>query len=363
VSEHDKIPNSVTLEQLVALNEEMAALVRAGIPLEQGLVDLSRELPGRLGQLAGYLGTRMGAGESLVEIMARDPHVFPPVWRAVIEAGVRSGHLAVALEGLAKTGRNLAEMRKMIGLSLVYPLVVLTLAFLLFLFSVRILVPGTYAAYQDLTETTDPLLAWLSGLGATVATWAPCVPLVVMVLLGFWWYRSGRVLWSRQASSSRRGLLSRWLGWPSLAQAKRDGRMASFAEVLSLLVKQQVPIPEAVVLAGDASGDTQLSRASRQFAGQLQQGAMAGGQVQPPAIFPPLMGWLLASGQRNPALGETLEQSADSYRQRAERSLAWTTVYLPIFATVAIGGTATLIQALVVFAPVFRLLYGLSRPV
>ena len=36
----------VTLEQLLALNDEMAALVRAGIPLERGLVDLGREVPG-----------------------------------------------------------------------------------------------------------------------------------------------------------------------------------------------------------------------------------------------------------------------------------------------------------------------------
>lgn len=75
----------ISLGQLVALNEEMAALVRAGVPLEQGLGEIGRDMPGRVGEIATQLGERMQAGESLSQILATDEKVFPPVWRAVAD--------------------------------------------------------------------------------------------------------------------------------------------------------------------------------------------------------------------------------------------------------------------------------------
>ena len=38
-------PQQVTLDQLIALNDEIAALARAGVPLDQGLLHLGRDLP------------------------------------------------------------------------------------------------------------------------------------------------------------------------------------------------------------------------------------------------------------------------------------------------------------------------------
>ena len=110
---------SVSLDQLIALNDEIAALVRAGIPLEKGLTQLGREAPGRLGLLASRLADRMNAGESLGEILEKDKTTFPPVWRSVVLAGIRSNHLAAALESLSRTGRRAMELRRSIALGLI----------------------------------------------------------------------------------------------------------------------------------------------------------------------------------------------------------------------------------------------------
>ena len=56
---------SISLDDLVALNEEMAALVRAGVPLDAGMADLGYDLPGKLGGLASQIGERLNQGESL----------------------------------------------------------------------------------------------------------------------------------------------------------------------------------------------------------------------------------------------------------------------------------------------------------
>jgi hypothetical protein len=56
---------SLTLDQLAALSQEIAALARAGVPLDRGLRELGRELPGRLGKLAAEMSGGLAEGKAL----------------------------------------------------------------------------------------------------------------------------------------------------------------------------------------------------------------------------------------------------------------------------------------------------------
>src|SRR5947209_8097023 len=88
----------ITIDQFIALNDEIVALTRAGVPLERGLIDAGGDLPGRLGALSRSLGERMRQGRSLSEALAESGGAVSPVYRAVVEAGCRAGRLPVALE-------------------------------------------------------------------------------------------------------------------------------------------------------------------------------------------------------------------------------------------------------------------------
>ena len=57
----------MTLEDVIALNDEIAALVRAGVPLETGLAQLQGDLPRGLRQVTAMLAERTARGESLAE--------------------------------------------------------------------------------------------------------------------------------------------------------------------------------------------------------------------------------------------------------------------------------------------------------
>jgi general secretion pathway protein F len=355
------VAKPVGLDELIALNEELAALIRAGVPLERGLTELAQELPGRLGTIAARLGQRLQAGESLLAVIGDDA-VFPPAWRAVVAAGLRSGQLAAALESLTTTGRRIAEMRRAIGTALVYPCVVLALAYGLFVFTVTRLAPVTAHAYEGLTLSSDSLLATVARVGEAAGSWAIWPPVVALVALAVSWYR-GRRLPLGPGPGGRHRAGAWWLLWPSIGQVLRDGRLATFAEVLSLLVRQQVPLDEALVLAADASGARGLPEAAREAAQRLRSGARLDGPQTLSAQLPPLVGWLIASGGQHPGFTETLASTAETYRRRAARTVAWTAVYLPVVVTAVVGGAATLVQVLTVFGPITRLLYRLAEAV
>jgi type II secretory pathway component PulF len=345
----------LSLDQLIALNDEMACLVRAGVPLEQGLVEFGREISGRLGSVAQWLGQRIGAGESLERILDSDAMIFSPIWRAVVKAGLRSGKLAAALEGLSTTARRVAELRQSVRVGLVYPLVVVSVAFAAFVLSVTLLAPALASAAEDLTTTAvDPALKVMVRMGETALWWGIAVPAVAGTLLVLALRRPGIMLRAARTRAAWR------LPFPSPAQVLRDGRMATFAELLGLLVRQQVPLDESLVLAAAASGDGDLRRAAEAMAERLQRGETLMPEDSRRLGCPPLLAWLILSGCGSNHLAEQLSRTAEQYRLRAARSAAYSRIGFPLLATVVLGGMMTVAQGLVVFIPISRLLYSLG---
>ena len=108
---------SLTLDHLIALNDEIAALVRTGLPLERGLREVGGDFHGRLGRAMTVLAERMSRGESLPEALTAERERLPRIYRAVVEAGLRAGRLAAALEGLTGFVRAYLDSRQAIGLA------------------------------------------------------------------------------------------------------------------------------------------------------------------------------------------------------------------------------------------------------
>ncbi len=366
-SPSSKLARRVTLDQLLALNDEIAALSRAGIPLDKGLAALGQDVPGQVGQLANRLADRLRNGANLEEVLRRDELGFPPVWRSVVLAGIRAGHLPAALEGLSHSIRRASEVRRSIAVSLIYPFIVVAIACVFLIFSLTKLVPALVSAYHELVSRPDPVLNQVEQVAQYAHFWGPWVPVALLVAMLVWWYRSGRAL--RVISGGNRSSGARFLFGRrgsrrlfSIAEALRDGRMATFADLLRLMHVHRVPLPEALVLAADASGDSTLSCGARQIATRLEAGEVLKSRNELPASFPPLLGWSLLTGAGQEGIGRALAASAEMYRQRSERTVQWSATYLPIALTAVIGGAVVLLHTLLLFLPFTRMLYQLGLP-
>ena len=69
----------VTLEEMIALNDEIVSLVRAGVPLELGLREMGEEQAGALGKITTALAVRMSRGQALAEALAAEGNSFPRI--------------------------------------------------------------------------------------------------------------------------------------------------------------------------------------------------------------------------------------------------------------------------------------------
>jgi type II secretory pathway component PulF len=348
-------PGSITIDQLLALNAEMSALVRAGVPLERGLIVTGRDLRGRLGAIATALAGRLNRGESLPEALAGEKAAIPPLYRAVVEAGARSGQLPIALEGLAKYVRGYSDARTAIGLALWYPLLVLALAYTLFVGLLWLAVPEFIKTYELLGLTVAAPLRTLSWIGSTVSYWWPIGPILLVVLF-FAWVRSGT------AARFQAGAWSWLMVFPWMRSILANFETANFSELLGLLLEHHVPLPAAVVLAAESTGDARITRGARRLAAAVERGESAAAALRTidRGTFLPMLRWVLATGQEQGSMVAALRNLADVYRKRAQFQTDKLSVFLPVILMIAIGAGATLFYALALFIPLSNMLNELA---
>jgi general secretion pathway protein F len=346
------VPSAITLEDFVALNDELAALARAGVPLDKGLLELGSDVPGRVGRIAAEVGRRIEQGESLEQVVASSPDLFPPAYRAVIEAGMKVGRLPAALERVSETARRTAQLRQSFGLALFYPTAVLALAYGLFLYWLWHVAPVLASIFDDFGPAVGPVWDVVLSVRQGMWWWGPLVPLVVATWWCWFWWHAGRAATGLDPHPLLAvGTVGR------LAAMRRAGRLAAVTDTLAILVEYGVPLEKGIVLAAQASGDSSLIAAGGVLAERWLRGGPAG--IAPP--FPPMLLWVLSSSQLQAELPRMLRRMAGLYREEAARHGQWLSVTRPLVLTILLGGGTVFLFAMVHLGPFLLLLYQLGR--
>jgi general secretion pathway protein F len=347
--------STVSIEQLVALNDEIASLVRGGMPLELGLRELGADSAGALRQITDSLAARMQTGASLAEALEGEQQRLPATYRTVVTAGIRAGRLPAALEAISNYARELIELRRQISLALLYPLIVVVLAYVLFILFVGHVVERFRETYEVFRIPLPWLLATASQATEWATRWWWAFPLFVFSLAA-WWVATGgaQVL----AFSG----VTQPLGWfPFIGWISRHYRRANFAELLALMIEHQVPLPEGLRLAGAASGDSRLQKSGRNLATAIERGdQVAHGRVHRYGL-PPFLYWVLSSGQQRGDLVRLLRHSSAIYRRKALNLSRWFRTLFPVAAAVVIGGSVTALYALTLFGPLAQFWQDLGK--
>lgn len=339
-----------TLDDLAALNREMAALVRAGLPLEESLGRFAEDFGHGPGELAARLQQETTKGKSLADAVAAQGDALPPVYRAVVDAGLKSGRLAAALEGFAESAARISDLRRITAQAWAYPLMVIVMAIAMLFMVGALVLPG----YEWLELGNRVWMAPLE-VSRRTALWlmlaAPCVAAVLAVI---WWRRSAR-------ASASLGT-QRWVRWiPGAKRAMQLGSQANFAEMLGLLVSCRVPFVDALPLAASASGSEQLRAAAAALQSQLVAGQPLTAKTDALHGLPPLVRTALLAAPHERALAPALDQAAEVYRERARSWIDHIALTAPIVATLLVGAVVTGAYALLLFQPYVAVLKEASQ--
>lgn len=364
---------SIRLEELLALNEEIGALIRAGVPLDLGLRQYGMlNQPGipreykednavstALGRLSSRLADRIAAGDSLQAAIDHEGDHLPGIYRAVVEAGIRAGRLPEALEALSVVARVLLKLHRQVVAALIYPAIVLGLVWLMLIAFSQQIIPRFLHIWEFLHLEPGPAINMMAMIRDTMPYWGIGTPVVAVVAF-FWLQAAG----SRSSNSPAGRLVdSRLHRFAWIPGVVRNYDYATFLKILALLVEHETPLHEALVLAGHSTGNRQIIIDSTKIAQRIQNGNSLQESLQPASRLPKFLRWMLRSGAENGKLNETLKLAADVYEKRASRRAELLRVVLPVVLTVFVAGSVTLLYGLVLFAPVRELYDRLGDPV
>jgi len=343
----------VTLDDLSAFNAELLALVQSGISLEQGLADLATSSNGRLAQLAGRLSQRMQQGESLPTALQGEGNAIPPIYGALVQAGVRSGRLTAALETAAELGQEVQLVRQQVGQALLAPLVLLFLSFLLTLLFGVDLLHRYRDTYTNLFVDPPAWVDWLLRIGSALERYWWLAPLALAAVVWSWSRSAGASLLTLSGWSAPLRLV------PGVSRVIHNLQHAGFAKLLALLCEQEVPLPEGLRLAAAATGDRAFADRAGQLAAAVERGD--GNTVRDLPGWPRFLQWALTQGAQGVGLAAVLRQASQLYRRRAAGGMLWLRTGLPIVCTVLLGGLITLAHAVLNLGPMTALWFDLVR--
>jgi type II secretory pathway component PulF len=346
----------MTADELTALNDQIAALARAGLPLDQGLSSLAREMGrGRLRAVTEALAADLRAGHPLPEALARQEGRVPAYYANLVTAGVRTGRLPEVLATLTTYARSVGATRTVVTEALFYPAVVLVLGLALFTVLAAFVLPQFKQIFDEfgLSLPLVTQVVMLFGAHPLELVVAPAL----VILLGPFVLRAvlrltprGRRVWAR--------LVYRV---PLVGPVIRAARLAAFTDLLGLLVEYGVPLPDAVRLAGGASSDPDTADRAAAVEARLSAGTPLAEAFRGQRLVPDWVGWLAAAGEQRGGLAGALREVAGVYRRTVDARAAVLRCVLPPLVVIATAGTLTVFFAVAVMLPMIKLLEGLSK--
>jgi type II secretory pathway component PulF len=343
-------------EDLITLNDEIAAMARAGVPLDQGLAALAKEMGGgRLRQVTADLAAELRAGRTLPEALSRQGKRMPPFYAGLVEAGVRSGRIPEVLATLTEYARTLAQLRSNVLDALLYPAVILVFAAIILGLVVGYLVPHYGDVYREFGMKLPVITEAILTLGRRPALYflAPVLLIVGSFLLARA-VLGGTEVW-------RRGWARAVYALPVVGTLVRSARLAAFTDLLAILVDHGVPLPRAFQLAGEASSDPLVAAGVRAAQKDIEAGQPLGPALRSHLAVPELVAWLTTTAERRGDLGKTLHHVAELYRRQVEGRAALLRTVLPPFLIVTSAGLIVAVFVFALILPLVRLMEGLSK--
>ncbi len=343
-------PNPLSEDEARQLAEHLSFVTQAGLPMAPALRAAAAELPNR--RLAGASKcslTIWTPARPWTTFSNPTRALLPQYMRRLIETGCRTGNLPEVLVEIVEIDRRSAELKRSMRLALAYPLLLIILWVGVVVFLITNVVPALGKLFDDF-KTSLPwsthLLVQISGphFFTVIAFLLAAVPMIIIALkislrpLG--WHRL---------------LIELPLYGPTLLWRG----VANWSRLLALLVKQDVPLPDATRFAAEGIYSPVVSvdglRISKMVAGGRKLTDAISTVRDLPASLLPIVRW----GEDHNALPDALDSAADMFENRVNmRAVLLQSILPSLIFILAAAGALWIVNAMI--APLTKLITDLS---
>ena len=328
----------ISASDLALLTRQLATLVESALPIEEALLAVAEqcEKP-RQKNMMMAVRSKVVEGHGLADSMAEFPHVFDQLFRAMVAAGEKSGHLDTVLNRLADYTERRQQTKSQITQAMIYPSLMLVFAMGIVLMLLTVVVPKIVGQFdhmgQDLPDITQFLIStsdWLREYGLFLAL---AIGLAMVVLQ--------RVL---QQPAMKKRYHKFILTLPLIGKVSKGLNTARFARTLSILTASAVPLLESMRIASDVLENLHIKEAIGEAAVNIKEGSSLRASLENTGMFPPMMMHMIASGERSGELQQMLGRAADNQDREFEALVG---VSLKVFEPILIVSMAAIVLFIV----------------
>ena len=341
----------VKANDFLLFNQQLAALLRAGIPILQSISMLRRRATSvRLRAVLEAVEDAIRGGAALSQAFAAQGAIFPRIYTASILAGERSGALDEVLSRYVTYMRRSVALRRKIRGALAYPMFLLLASLGMVVFLIVYVVPkmsDLFAGFGGKLPLVTQIVLTLSGWLTGNIFWLAPLLIVSAVGLGIW----SRTLGGRLTIDRLKlkiPIAGKLLVQLSVAQAARS---------LATLLAGGITLVESWEIAAESITNLELRRRSSAILPMIREGQSFTESLESAGWLPALAIDMIGIGERSGSLREMLDEVATFYDAEGEVKLEQLTTTLEPAILVVMGGIVVVIL-LAIYLPIIESISG-----
>ena len=299
-------------KDVVLATRQLATLISAAAPVEEALraVAMQTEKRGMRSALLS-MRARVMEGYRFSEALAEQDRLFDSLYRSMVAAGESSGDLGLVLGRLADYLENTQKMRQKVLTAIIYPSALAAVAIAVVTALMIFVVPKVVEQFESFGENLPLITQILIAVSDGVRVWGGPFALVLAVLIV-----AATQLLKRPAI--REPVDRAILATPVLGKLARGVDAARFARTLATLVASGVTILESLRAAGATVSNLALRGAIESAIEAVQEGEAVNVALRKSGLFPPLLVYMVASGESSGELPLMLGKAADHMDEEFE---------------------------------------------
>jgi type IV pilus assembly protein PilC len=301
---------------LLVFSQELAALLKAGLPLFQSLdVMLERQRDPVLRQSLVTVREKVKSGVALSDAFRQEGDLYPPIFSASLVAGERSGNLDQVLRRFASHLRLNQSLKKKAISASVYPIVLLTMMVALVTLLLVWVIPQFSSFYEGLGAELPFATRMLLALAAAVRG------NLLWIVLGIGILVLSAVYWLRKEGSGVT-LDGALLRLPYFGRLMRMYATSQLMRTLATLLAGGLPLLNALEVAAASIGNRAMARAVGGATGRIREGASLTAALESTGMLEALPLEMVKVGEQTGALGDMLNAVAEFYDEELDNQMA-----------------------------------------